>query len=60
MKDRLSDLLLSFLITTRIKRMEFIVASVPSTEECCSPNMLQISVDYKWFWQKKSSMGCPQ
>lgn len=58
MKDRLSDLLLSFLLTTKIKRIEFNVASVPSTKECCGPNMLQITADYKWFWEKKSSMGC--
>lgn len=58
MRNRLSDLLLSFLLTTKIKRVEFVVASVPSTAECCGPNMLQISATYKWFWQKKSSLGC--
>lgn len=62
MIDRLSDLLLSFLIITKIKKMDFYIETVPSEEvvgnvafECCAPNALRIVADYKWFWQKLSS-----
>lgn len=58
MRNRLFDLLLSFLLTTKIKRVEFVESVVPSTEECCGPNMLQITLEVKWFWEKKSSLGC--
>lgn len=54
MNNRLSDLLLSFLLIMKIKKIDFLLESVPSTEECCGPNMLRITMEYKWFWQKRS------
>ncbi len=58
MKNKLADLWLSFLLTSRLKRLDFQIKQEPSTNSCCGPVSLVIEASEKWFWEKKVSTSC--
>lgn len=59
MKDKIEDLWLTFLLVTRLKKLDCKVEVGPiSGSECCESGGILLSLSYKWFWQKSSSPDC--
>ena len=56
--DKVADMWTSFLLTTRIRRIDFTMETVPSKGRCCEPAQLNIVAEYKWFWEKSNPSAC--